>query len=187
VDPKRSALVDADPSVPGVQGIALDGTPPRFRMQVVRRPTRLYVSATWAFFDAGGIEAVDLRTLRSAGLVVREADGQVGADLGAFVFTRPDRGFLTFSTDLLLSSHLNPFTLAGMVGPELHVSLDYFAPALVHEPRERAIFAPDGSFGRTGVEVFDADTGARRTTAPTPTGGPPTDLVLVAREPRACP
>jgi hypothetical protein len=38
---------------------------------------------------------------------------------------------------------------------------------------------PDGVFGRQGVHVFDADTGARRTEAPIPTTGAPTDILLL--------
>jgi hypothetical protein len=184
IDLASEQLVDADPVTPGVQPIALAGTPPRFRMQMARGTRRLFVSATGGFFDDGGVEAIDLDTLASTGLLLAEADGETGADLGAFVLVSPDRGFLTFSTDLLLSSHLVPFTFGGDVGPELHVSLDYFAPALVHERRGRLVFAPDGSFGTTGVRVFDAVTGAPRTLTSVATAGAPTDLLLLRRSPR---
>jgi hypothetical protein len=186
VDVPSETLVDVDPVAPGLQGIALEGTSPRFRMQVVPRTPWLFVSATGGFFDAGGIEAIDLRTLRSDGLVIREADGNVGADLGAFVMVAPDRGYLTYSTDLLLSSHLHEFTLAGAIGPELNVSLDYFVPALAHDRQSGHLFVPEGSAGETGVRVFDAATGTELTPGPTRTSGAPTDLQLVRRAPRAC-
>jgi hypothetical protein len=102
------------------------------------------------------------------------------------VIGRDARGYLVYSTDLLLSSHLHQFTLAGDIGPELHVSLDYFAPALEVEPRAGLLFVPDGTDGRMGINVFDAATGARLTPAPTATTGPPSDLVLLRQRLRRC-
>jgi len=181
VNPGTGRLLDIDRSSPGIQAIPLTGTMPRLRMQVVPQTQRLYISATGRFHDAGGIEAINLRTLRSEGLVIREEDGEVGADLGPFVFTAPDRGFLVYSTDLTLSSHLLPFTLADGVppGPELHVSVDYFVPTLVHDPRANLLFLPDGVYRRQGIFVFDARTGSRLTEEPIATNGAPVDLVLI--------
>jgi hypothetical protein len=174
-------VVDTEPRTPGVQAIALQGTAPRLRMQVVTESKRLYVSATGRFHDAGGLEAIDLTTLRSAGMVIREEDGRVGADLGPFIFTEPDRGFVVFSTDLTLSSHLLPFTLDRGVpqGPERHVSVDYFVPALAHDRRTNTLFLPDGVHGRQGIFAFDARTGARRNQEPIPITGVPSDMLLV--------
>ncbi|HEV7732661.1 MAG TPA: hypothetical protein VGR62_10890 [Candidatus Binatia bacterium] len=181
VDPRRETLVDVDATQAGVQAIVLAGTPPRMRMQVMKR--ELFISATGGFFDAGGIEAVDLKTLASTGLVVREADGTVGADLGAFVLVAPGRGFLTFSTDLLLSSHLTQFDVHGHIGPQLHVSLDYFAPALAHD-RGGVVFLPDGNIGATGVRAFDDENGAELTASATATSGAPVDLLAIAHTPK---
>jgi hypothetical protein len=180
VNARTGRLIDADRTSPGTQAIALQGTAPKHRMQVVPQAGRLYVGATGGFFDAGGIEAVNLRTLRSEGLVIRESDGKVGADLGPFVFTAPDRGFLVYSTDLTLSSHLKPFTLAGGVpdGPELHVSVDYAVPSLAYDARARTLFVPDGVFEGQGVFAFHGMTGEKLTPEPVATGGAPTDLLL---------
>lgn len=181
VDRASGALVDTDPATPGAQAIALTGTAPKHRMQVVAATRRLFVSASGGPFDAGGIEAVDLDALRSLGLVIREADGETGADLGPFVLVTPERGFLVFSTDFDLSSHLKRFTLATGVeeGPELHVSVGYAVPALVVDPLANTLFVPDGVFAAQGVHAFDATSGARLTTAPTRVGGRPTDLILL--------
>jgi hypothetical protein len=184
VDLATEQLVDVDPDAPGVQAIELAGTPPRFRMQVFWRTRELMVSSTGNFFDQGGLELIDLTTLRSKGLVIREEDGNVGSDLGAFVRVATDRGFLAYSTDLLLSSHLHSFTFSGEVGPELQVSLDYFTPALAHDRPTDAIFSPDGNFGTTGIRVFDAETEAELTAEPTRTSGVPTDLLLLRATPR---
>lgn len=180
VDVATEALIDVDPAAPGVQTITLTGTAPKHRMQIVESSRRLYVSASGGVMDAGGLEAVDLDTLRSAGLVIREADGKVGADLGPFVFATPEEGYLIFTTDFDLSSHLTRFSLAGGVEPgQLNVSVGYAVPALVVDPRTDTLFLPDGVFGRQGVHVFQASTGQRLTAEPIPTSGQPTDLLLL--------
>jgi hypothetical protein len=181
VDVATEQLIDVDPVTPGTQAITLQGTAPKHRMQIVPESRRLFVSATGGFFDEGGIEMIDLDSLRSLGLVVREADGLTGADLGPFIMVTPDQGYLVFSTDLILSSHLQRFSLAGGVetGPQLNVSVDYAVPALEFDAQSGSLFVPDGAFGRRGVHVFDAATGERRTSEPIATNGSPTDILLL--------
>jgi hypothetical protein len=175
IDLATETLVDADPAEPGIQGIALVGTGPRFKMQRVPRSNRLLVSATGAFHDNGGFELVDLDTMDSLGLVVREQE-EAGADAGAFTMVDAQRGWLVFSTDLLLSSHLHAFTLTGGMDPaEADVALDYFAPHLVYHAASNTLFWPEPN----GVQPFDATTGAQRA-GPTPLDGLPTDLELLA-------
>jgi hypothetical protein len=182
VDVASEQLVDVDPALPGVQAIELAGTSPKHRMQVVDGVRRLYVSASGGSFDAGGIEAINLVTLRSLGLVIREFDGMVGADLGPFVMVTPEIGYLVYTTDLTLSSHLHRFSVRGDVDPEeLNVSVDYAVPALAHDPIAGTLFVPDGVFGRQGLHVFDATSGARLSTDPIPTDGAPTDVLLLRR------
>lgn len=184
VDPVAEQLVDTDPAEAGVQAIALSGTPPKMKMQVIPGTDQLFVSATGGSHDSGGIERIDLRRMRSDGLVIREADGLTGADLGPFVMVTPDRGFLSFTTDLDLSSHLHAFTLERGTSLELlhNVILGYFAPALEWNPESNVFFFPV-SRAEFGVHAFDATTGHRLSARPLPTEGPPTDLVLIP-EPR---
>jgi hypothetical protein len=180
VDLENWTLVDVDPAAPGVQGIALQGTAPRGKMQFLAGSRRLHLSATGGFFDEGGIEAVDLDALHSEGLVIREADGLTGADLGAFLLVEPDRGFLVYSTDLALSSHLHVFRIPeGVEEAELYVSVGTFVPELVLDPATGSFFLPDGGGPPTGIHAFDARTGARRTGAIVEVGGSPGDLVLL--------
>ena len=143
-------------------------------MQRVPGANRLLVSATGAFHDNGGFELIDLDALVSLGLVVREQE-EAGADAGAFTMVDAQRGWLVFSTDLLLSSHLHAFTLTGGMDPsEADVSLDYFAPHLVYHAASNTLFWPEPD----GVQPFDATTGAPRA-GPTPLDGLPTDLELL--------
>ncbi len=181
VDLATETLVDCDPQRAGVQAIELAGTPPKFKMQIIPTTRRLLVSATGGFFDHGGIEMIDLVALRSLGLVIREEDDQTGADLGAFIMVTPERGYLVYSTDLLLSSHLKGFGLTTGVDPglELHVALNYFVPALAFDPLSNHLFVPEGGWNGSGVHVFNATSGVRLTTMPTPTSGDPTDVELL--------
>jgi hypothetical protein len=181
VDLATESLVDADPARDGVQAIELEGTSPKMAMQVIGDPPKLFVSATGGFFDQGGIERIDLATLASEGLVIAEEDGEVGADLGAFVMTSETEGFLVFSTDLLLSSHLKPFSIPDGPEPgfEWIVSLDWFAPALAYDAQNGLLYYPHNGFGDTGVHVFDGATGERLTEGAAPSPGPPSDLLLV--------
>jgi len=97
------------------------------------------------------------------------------------VMVKPEFGYLTFSTDLLLSSHLHAFRPFVSVDPnELHVSLNYFAPALTHDPLTNTLYVPH-SFSEDGVHVFNAATGQQLTPQPTPTSGHVTDLLLLSR------
>jgi hypothetical protein len=174
IDLASETLVDADPGAPGIQGIALVGTGPRFKMQIVPGANRLMVSATGAFHDDGGLELVDLDALASLGLVVREQI-DAGADVGGFTMTGAGGGWMVFSTDLLLSSHLHAFTFEKGMDPfEADVSLDYFATALVHHAASETLFWPEPG----GVQAFDATTGAPRA-EPTPVAGLVTDLELL--------
>jgi len=162
VDLRTETLVDVDPQRAGVQAIELRGTSPKHKMQVIPETQQLFVSATGTTHDAGGIEAIDLRTLRTRGLVIRESDGLAGADAGPFVMVTPERGYLVFTTDADLSSHLAPFTLAGGIKPEgdLYISLGYAAPGVEFDEHTRALFFPDGGLdvNKQGIYVFDAVT-----------------------------
>lgn len=181
VDLRSETLLDVDPVAPGSQAIELQGTSPKHRMQIDATSRTLYVSATGGFFDQGGIEAIDLDTLRSRGMVIRESDGLTGADLGPFVMVDGDRGFLVYSTDLDLSSHLQPFSLSRGVdeGMNLNVSVGYAVPSLAHDPRRGVFFVPDHVVGRRGVHVFDVESWERLSKSPTAVTGLPTDVLLL--------
>lgn len=176
VDVASGRIVDADPAQPGPQAIALEGTSPRFKMQVVPGANQLLVSATGAFQDDGGFELLDLDALASLGVVVREFVDVGGNDLGALAMIDDDRGWLVFSTDIVLSSHLHPFTIsAGGQTLEAATALFYFAPHIVYDPAGDTVFFPQPG----GVRAFDGTTGAERTAGPTALDGTPTDLALL--------
>ncbi len=176
IDIASETLVDVDPVADGVQSIALRGTGPRFKMQVVPETRRLFLSSTGNFHDYGGIEMIDLDNLASLGLVVQELVDEVGADLGAFVFTDAGGGWLSFSTDLLLSAHLHAFTLAqGVNANEVQTTLFFFTPHLLHDPNTDYLYWLEPN----GFRVFDASSSASVSVGPIALSGEPTDLEMV--------
>jgi hypothetical protein len=181
MDLATETLVDVDPSAPGTQGIALQGTAPKGKMQVDAAARRLIVSATGAYHDAGGIEVIDLDSNTSLGFAVDEQSANAGADTGAFVMTSSAFGYFSFSTDFAQSSHLHTFTFPGTddFGPELQTTLLYLVPRILFDPDTDLLFWPEGGNVDPGVLVFDAATGARLTPQPVPTTGNPTDLELL--------
>lgn len=176
----NEALVDADPQRPGVQAIELVGTAPKCRMHLEPAMDKLYVGATGAAFDEGGLEQIDVRLLRSEGLIVAERDSLTGADLGPFVFTGPAGGYLASTTDLLPSTHFKPFTVAGGAdtGPDLVTVVGYFAPELLHDPARRHIWIPAVDGLNQGLLVFDAENDVLLTGEIIELGSPVVDLDL---------
>ncbi len=186
VDIASEEFVDADPNQVGSQAIALLGTYPKYKMSLLRDTRRLYVSASGAYFDDGGLEEVDLDALASLGLVIAEVDGNTASDLGSFVMVALDRGFLVSSTGFAPSSHLARFSLAGGALPEeLWVTVDYRVPSMIHDPQSDTIFVPDGGFAN-GVWVFGADTGERGGGSLIPLGGRATDVELLCQPTASC-
>ena len=164
IDLATGLPIDAVPATPGVQPIVLEGTAPHGKMQVVPAASRLFVKATGAWMDSGGLELVDLVTLQSQGRVIREQE-EAAAELGAFVMMDGDNGYYVDSTDLLLSSHLHKFSIGGgPPSPDHHTELNYLSPVLIHEPFDDLLFMPVPD----GVHVFDAASAFRLTAAAVP-------------------
>ncbi len=173
-------ILDTDPATPGVQAIELQGTAAKRTMQVIEETRRLGVLASGGNLDNGGIELIDLDTLQSAGLVVQEATEETGTDLESFLFTRPDRGYFNAMTDIVLSSHLTPFSVADGVNPiQLYAALFYEVEKMVYDHETDTFFMPEGGSYGNGIRVFDASNGTILTPDPVPTNGTPTDVVLL--------
>jgi len=172
-------LIDADPSQPGVQPIELEGFGPKRKMRPVAGVERFVVTAASGDLQHGGVELVDPVDLRSAGLIVRAADGTTGLEIHTATMVTSDVGFLTFTTDLTLSSHVVRFTIGGGVDPppSMYDIAGYEMPALEWNPFNHTLLVPVSQ--PNGVHVFNAATKAQLTVQPIPTMGPPTDIVML--------
>ena len=179
VDLGTEQVVDTDPNLVGVQAIVLQGTAPRFKMRVLPESRRLVVSATGVYADFGGIEVVDLDSLLSLGLLVREQVDQ-GRDIGPIAMISSERGAFVFSTDIVLSSHLGYFTLTNGLefgtGGDV-TTLFYFVPELLYQPGVDRLYWPDPD----GLHVLAAATGELLTETPIPIAGIPTDIALISK------
>lgn len=186
VDLASEQLLDLDPLKEGLQGLELLGTAAKHKMQILPGTSTLYLSASGQFFDSGGLESVNLDTLQSNGLILEETVGEIGADLGCFVFTSPTKGYLVFSTDLIESTHLVDFNDAAKVGPEIISIVAYRAPTLLHEIASDTIFLPQGVNKANGLHVFAAADGTQLTANPVPLAGTPTDIAFVCDASNVC-
>lgn len=184
LDVAGETIVDADPSATGLQGVALAGTEPRFKMQVVPGTRRLMLSATGALLDSGGIETINLDTLRSEGVLLAD-DGGLGVnDFGPFVMIDDRVGWFSGATSIVASSHLHSFDITNPA-PSIAVGNEIFfnAPHVVYEATSNRIFWPTP----TGLRIFDATTGAEASGSPvTLLAGTITDIEGIA-SPRPVP
>lgn len=188
VDASSGTIIDADPATPGLQAIELMGPAPVLKMHVNQGRTRLLVSARGSTNDTvGGIELVDLVSRTSEGFVVSESGENSYADLGAFVRTRRDKGYFLFHTDLTTSSHLQAFSLrtGPAPPPELYRSLGFRSESMVYHGATHTVFLadrgsdPSDPNGRPGLQVFDAENGAKLTGSSVDLGGLPIDVIAV--------
>lgn len=187
-DVTTESLIDIDPARPGIQPIELQGTLPRYKMQIDHAMRRLYISASGGMWStSGGIEIVDLDTLASAGFALENPDA---SDLGAFIMVSADRGYYIFHTDFAPSSHVRAFTIGeGPEGTELLASVGWpVTTSLAFDPRVGEVYFHHGGFAESGpqprgVYVIDAETGDLLTEQPIDVGGWPSDLALVQKCP----
>lgn len=179
VDLNQHVLVDVDPLQAGIQGIALDGAPPHLKMQHVEATRTLFVSTTDGTLDnRGGIEMVDLDTLRSVGFALSEPDDAIG-DLGGFVMTTPDSGYFVFHTDFAASTHLKRFTVqhGPDPGPEIVVFLGDTVDVITHDPVRGRIFLPTGTAGFARL-IYVVDTTNKDRLRPIALPRRPYDVIL---------
>ena len=177
VDLDSEQLIDVDPSTEQIDAIELIGPAPRLRMYVDPVESFLLVSATDGFHLSlgGGIERVNLRTLRSEGFVIDEFNF---AALGGFIMTNSKEGYYLFHTDIVPSNHLQQFSLESgpVVGPEVLFDLGMYLDALLYDPDAGFIFMPS-SLG--GLYVVDVKSNQQATGSPIEFPNHVIDQVLV--------
>ncbi len=176
VDLTRDALVDVDPDVEGVQGIALRAANPN-SMAVIGE--QIAVGVAVGFGDrAGGVEIVDTATNRSLGLAVSEED--LGGDITSMILVDHNRGYAVVADENFANS-VRPFELSsGAVGVPLENVSGGYIPSLAVDG-DRLIVADRGSFAdpaSAGLKFYDAATGAFLS-GPIDTGLPPQDIVVL--------
>jgi len=174
--------VDAEPSVPGVQGIVLTGTNPFAQLELDATLPQLRVCCVgyWGLLD-GGIETVDLVAQASLGFEITEQE--LGGDV------------------LGIATALDGWRFAIISNPSFETAVVRYAPAtgdvaMVDQATGyvHADLAFDGTFmvyvadrtlGNHGLRVFDAVGATELTSAPLSAGLPPFRVELPAAGPTA--
>ena len=177
VDLATDTLVDVDPDVEGVQGIALSAANPN-SMAVIGE--QIAVGVVVGFGDrSGGVEIVDTVTHRSLGLAVSEED--LGGDITSMVLVNQNRGYAVVADENFANS-VRPFELSsGTVDAPIENISGGFIPSLAVDG-DRLIVADRGSFAdpaSAGLKFYDAATGAFLS-GPIDTGLPPQDIVVLS-------
>ena len=177
VDVTSDLLVDADPEAEGVQGIAMANRNPA---GAVQRGSKWFLSAVNSYSDLtdGGIEMIDLATLRSEGVVLDEA--AAGGNLGALAMTSESDGYAVVTDENFVNTVKRLDLTAVSVSQGLDGLSGGFVPGL-GVFGERLYILDQGSFGdpaSAGIRVYDvsADT---LVAGPIGTGLPPSGIAFV--------
>ncbi len=177
IDIHTRQLLDADPAMPGVQGIALAGTNPIAPMAVDPASGLLVVpeAGQYGVADVAGLERVNTTSLQSLGFLATEA--ALGGDLLDFALWSATRGYAVvsqpgFNTALIAFNPTTGQSLGSIYDPGGYVLTDL----LVHSAG--TLFLADRTYSQPGVRIYDAATGAPLG-GPIGTGLPPAELTLL--------
>lgn len=177
IDLTTRQLVDADPLLPGVQGIALAGTNPIAPMQVDPATGYLLVpeAGQYGVIDAAGLERVDPVSLQSMGFVVTEA--ALGGDLIDFALWSANRGYALVSLSGFNTALVTYNPTTGQGTGTIYNPGGYVLSDLLVYPTGR-LFLADRDFDHPGVRIYDAAAGTLLA-GPLGTGLPPIELVAL--------
>jgi hypothetical protein len=170
-------IVDADPSQPGTQGIALAGTNPIAPIQEDLGTRKLLVptAGQYGVLDAGGIERVDPVALQTEGFIITEDD--LGGDLVDFAQWSATRAYAIvslpgFQTALAAWDPSSGQPLEIVYNPGAYVLADLLAYPT------GLLYLSDRDYFNPGVRVFNAATGALLA-GPIFTCLPPNELIVL--------
>jgi hypothetical protein len=140
----------------------------------VRNGSLLVSEAGLFGVNDGGIEAIDLQSQAALGYFVSEED--LGGDVTDFAMVSDDLGFATVSLPDFSNALVAFDPHQGTVIRTL-ASGGNFADIEVNDRGE--LFVADGTFGRSGVRIFDVDTLDELTAEPIDLVLPPFDLLFL--------
>ena len=184
IDTDTDTVVDADLDLPGVQGIALQGQNPYWRLHFDPRRQRLFTVGAGSFQQRdGGLERIDPFRLRSEGFVVTET--ALGGELLDFALASDTIGWAlindaSFNTCLV---RFDPST--GTKIDDVRCTSGFLLTDL-ELSRDGRLFVGDRTASNPGVRVYDALTG-QALAGPISTGLPPFDFTLIEGVPTSTP
>lgn len=174
IDVATDAVIDMDPSTPGIQGILLPFQDPITEM-VVDPAGRIVVGCVGNFGVAdGGVVRIDPIT---GGVTTEITEAALGGDLSDVAVLDTQHAFAVLS-DASFNTALKAYRRdLGTVGPTLVASTGFFLADCEIDDRSE-LWVCDRDFANPGVRVFDAVTHAELTAAHLDTGPPPQDLTF---------
>jgi DNA-binding beta-propeller fold protein YncE len=187
IDAAADTLIDADPLLPGTQGILLTGSNPNTDLVLDPTSNRILVGETGAFGVAdGGVEAIDPIALEALGYESTET--QLGGDLNDVAVAPNGRAYVVVS-DVSFNALLVRYDRATGALADTLLNPGGFSIGDVEVNDRGELWVCDRTFAAPGLRVFDtaddmADGGL------IDVGLPPFDIVfdavqVVATEPPA--
>ena len=176
VNIQTDTVVDLDQETGGIQGIFLEGTQPFGQAQRGGK----WIIANVGTFGAqdGGIEIVDLVTMRTSGSVISEV--ALGGDVGPVSMLTDNEGYIVL-TDTNFTNSVKKFNLTtGVVSKILPDHSGGFTPAISVVGSQLYVL-DRGSFSdpaSAGVKIYNTVSNTL-VTGPIATGLPPSDIVFV--------
>ena len=176
IDTQADTLVDVEPETDGIQGIRLQTTQPFGHTQ---RAGRWIIASVGSFgTQDGGIEVVNLLTLKTEGIVLSES--VLGGDVGPLSMLSDTAGYVVL-TDANFVNSIKPFDLAaGTASDPLPDHSGGFTPAI--SVLGSTLYVLDrGSFSdpaSAGVKIYASATNTL-SAGPISTGIPPSDIAFV--------
>ncbi len=175
IDVVTNALIDADPSAPGTQGILLPFQNPNTEI-VADTNGKIVVGCTGNFGVAdGGVVQIDPIALSVTSIEVSES--ALGGDINDVAVQTTERGF-TVVSDGSFNTILKPYRrdLGTVQSPILSTSGFFLADIEVNDRAE--LWVCDRTPSGPGIRVFDAASGSELTAMPLDTSIPPQDIAF---------
>lgn len=183
IDTAADTLVDADPSTPTIDGIALAGTNPQgLAFDPLSGRVVVWSAADFARAGGGGIETVDPVSMRTEGFVLSEA-ALGGKPTSLAIAGGGGQAYVIVSTGAFspsLRSRLVRVDLAdGRVLGEVFTTSSFVFPVVANRLGE--VWLADQNPQGPGIRIFDAHTGQTKTTHPIDVGLPPVSIAFLDR------
>ena len=180
VDVAADTVVDMSSEEDGIQAIVFEGRNPFAQVLV---GDKLYLSCVGSFFDPadGGIEVVDLKEGKTAGLVMGEA--VLGGNVGALAMASADSGYVVVSDSDFVNT-IKGFDLGSkVVSAPLTGNSGGFIPEIAVS-NGRLYVSDQGSFtdpASVGFRVYDTASNAL-IAGPISTGLPPNSIAFLSAD-----
>jgi hypothetical protein len=176
IDTQTDALVDCNPSTPGIQSIEMTATNSYSDIQLDPYTGSLYVSApgNWGLRD-GGVEKIDPLGLQSEGIIFTET--VAGGDMTDVEIAEGTRGYAIVNDDDFFTVLVSFDAETGVKTGTLYDPNDYVIQDIEVSPWSH-LYVADRTPTLPGIRIFDVLTNAQITTTPIDLCLPPYDITF---------